>query len=177
MRQAIARDPLNPRSYRMLGNALFSLRRYDDSMAAFAHADAMDTHLSQPKLTQEAATLLAQGHADEALRICRKGDDWFDHQCMAIAYHALGRQPEAEQQLAKVREVLGDSGAYNYAVITAQFGRPDEALRWLQTAYTLKDPGLSELPTDPFLDPIRGRPEFQSLMAQLGFDANPPISR
>ena len=43
------------------------------------------------------------------------------------------------------------------------------ALQWLQTAYRLHDPGLIELKIDPALDPLRGTPDYDKLVRQLGF--------
>jgi hypothetical protein len=42
-------------------------------------------------------------------------------------------------------------------------------LRWLQTAYQLRDPGLIELKVDPALDPIRAAPDYQALVRAMGF--------
>jgi hypothetical protein len=61
--------------------------------------------------------------------------------------------------------------AYQYAQIYAQWGRPADALRWLETAYVLKDSGLNEIKVSPFLDPVRNLPEFIDIERRLDFPA------
>jgi hypothetical protein len=41
--------------------------------------------------------------------------------CLALAYHKLGRQADAESALARFKATDGDSGAYGYAIIYAQW--------------------------------------------------------
>ncbi|MGH8199402.1 MAG: TPR end-of-group domain-containing protein [Steroidobacteraceae bacterium] len=52
----------------------------------------------------------------------------------------------------------GDSGAYDYATIYAQWGQVAKALDWLDTAVRLRDSGLVELKAEPDLDPLREEP-------------------
>lgn len=49
------------------------------------------------------------------------------------------------------------------------WGQSAEALKWLETAFRLRDPGLGNLKTDPMLDPIRGHPQFKAIEQQLKF--------
>jgi hypothetical protein len=64
---------------------------------------------------------------------------------------------------------MGDTGAYDYAEIYAQWGDGTNALVWLKAAYKLRDTGLATLRTDPLLDPIRGSPEFADIERRLNF--------
>jgi hypothetical protein len=63
---------------------------------------------------------------------------------------------DAEAEIAKFRAWSGDSGAYQYATIYAQWGNFSTALEWLETALRLRDPGLISDENDPLMDPIRG---------------------
>jgi len=55
------------------------------------------------------------------------------------------------------------------AAASVQAGEPAEALRWLQRAHERRWPWLvAVLPADPRLDPLRGEPAFQALIARLG---------
>ncbi|MGE0453350.1 MAG: winged helix-turn-helix domain-containing protein [Vicinamibacteria bacterium] len=55
------------------------------------------------------------------------------------------------------------------AVASIQAGQPAQALRWLERAYERRWPWLvATLPVDPRLDPLRGEPAFQALLARLG---------
>lgn len=68
-----------------------------------------------------------------------------------------------------MRKEQGDLLAYQYAQSAAQCGSPQEAIRWMETAYRLHDAGLWDIRTDPMLDPIRGAPEFKKIFEQLNF--------
>jgi hypothetical protein len=64
---------------------------------------------------------------------------------------------------------LGDDAAYQFATIYAQWGDRPQALQWLETALRMRDPGLINLNTDPLMDPLRGEPRFQKVLAELKF--------
>src|SRR6476661_2775855 len=63
----------------------------------------------------------------------------------------------------------GNTLAYQYAMIYAQWGNRAKALEWLETALRLRDPGLVYLKTDPLMDPLRKEPRFQAVMRELKF--------
>jgi hypothetical protein len=63
----------------------------------------------------------------------------------------------------------GDTAAYQYAAIYAQWGNRAKALEWLETALRLRDSGLEALKTDPLLDPLRQEPRFQAIERELKF--------
>jgi TolB-like protein/DNA-binding winged helix-turn-helix (wHTH) protein/Tfp pilus assembly protein PilF len=169
LRRAVTLDPVNPRPYRNLANALYYARRFDEAERAFQRADALESHPSGPKLAMEANLHLAEGNPQAAVKICASGESWADAQCLAIAYHALGQPAKAAAQLAQLQKSLGDHGAYNYADVYAQWGETAQALHWLETAYALHDSGLSEMRTDPFLDPIRNTAIFKDIEEKLHF--------
>jgi len=169
LRHAVALDPLRASVYRNLASALTYARRYDEALEAFRYYTKLKPHPSHAEQLILGIIYLAKGDAAAAQAIFTGNDGFFDNTYLAIAYHALGRQPEAAQRLARAQQQDGNSGAYNYADVYAQWGQPAEALHWLQTALTLRDPGLTELRTDPFLDPIRATPEFQDIERQLHF--------
>jgi tetratricopeptide (TPR) repeat protein len=170
-RRAISMDPLNPTAYQRLGQALYWTGHFDAALEAYGHANAVEQHPSRLNMSWIAFALLAKGDAAGAERICAAGTGWSDDEALAIAYHALGRQAEAEARLAKFQKAFGDRAAYQYAQIYAQWGRPADALRWLETAYVLKDSGLNEIKVSPFLDPVRSLPEFIDIERRLDFPA------
>jgi hypothetical protein len=49
-------------------------------------------------------------------------DFWQNQWCVAMVYDKLGRRTDAEGELAKVKSVLGDGAAYQYATIYSQWG-------------------------------------------------------
>jgi len=66
----------------------------------------------------------------------------------------------------------GDTAAYQYSTIYAQWGDIPKALEWLESAMRLRDPGLSLLKSDPLLDPLRTEPRYQSIERELKFPSD-----
>ena len=89
--------------------------------------------------------------------------------CLALAYHKLGRQADAETALARFKALQGNAGAYGYATIYAQWGNTSKALEWLETGLQLRDANLILLKTDPLLDPLRKEPRFKAIERELNF--------
>ena len=93
------------------------------------------------------------------------------HGCLALAYHSLGGRREADRELEALRALDGDSGAYHYAEIYAQWGEPAAALRWLTSAERLRIPDLVWLKEDRQLEPIRNESAFKAIEQRLNFPA------
>jgi tetratricopeptide (TPR) repeat protein len=100
---------------------------------------------------------------------CETKPDYWANQCLAVIYDKLGRHADAETELSKLKAAQGDAEAYQYATIYAQWGNLPKALKWLETAMRLRDPGLVELKTDPLLDPLLQEPRFQAIERELNF--------
>jgi tetratricopeptide (TPR) repeat protein len=94
---------------------------------------------------------------------------WPRDHCLALAYHRLGRRRDAESALKRLQADSGDAAAYQYAEIYAQWGKLDDSVKWLRTAYELRDPGLVILNNDIFLEPIHGHAEFERIRTALRF--------
>lgn len=71
--------------------------------------------------------------------------------------------------MQRLKEQEGEGGAYQYAQIHAQWGEPEAAMKWLEKAVELKDPGLIEMKADPLLDPLRNVDQFKDLVAAQHF--------
>jgi tetratricopeptide (TPR) repeat protein len=166
-RQAAALDALSSNTYTELAWMFWLARQYDDALAALRHAQQVAPAGSPQPAGEKGYIDLMKGEPAVAQRDCAGEGDVFQNMCLAMAYHALGRKADAIAQVDKVRAVAGDNAAYNYAQIYAQWGDFADALHWLATAYTLRDPGLKYIKADPTLDPIRGKPEFQDVVRRM----------
>jgi TolB-like protein/cytochrome c-type biogenesis protein CcmH/NrfG len=168
-RRAVVLDPLARRSYSLLGRALYSARRYEEAVGAFAEVLRLDPDY-KATYTEQGLAYYGLGDLQSARVSCEsKPDYWFSQQCLAVIYDKLGRHADAEAVLSKLKAALGDSGAYQYATIYAQWGNRAQALEWLETALRLRDPGLENLKTVPLLDPLRKEPRFQAIERELRF--------
>jgi TolB-like protein len=168
-RRAVKLDPLNGWAHQFLGTALLVSRRYEAALAALMDAETVDPeNASSPGYRGMAYYLL--GDLEQARSSCETEAAGESTQlCLAIVYHRLGRHPDAEAALAKLRASMGDARAFHYAEIYTQWGRPTQALESLDTAVRLRSPWLERLKTDPLLDPLRKEPRFQAVMRELKF--------
>jgi TolB-like protein/DNA-binding winged helix-turn-helix (wHTH) protein len=165
--QAAALDPLTASTYIDLASAYLAARRYDDALAATRRAAILGD--DQDARTMGKFIVLDNGDTKSALSICAAETVWEDNFCLAIADHAAGRSADAAFELNKLRALLGDTGAYQYAEIYAQWSRPSDALHWLQAAYRLHDSGLAGLKSDSLLEPIRQTPQYREIERRLNF--------
>ena len=171
VRRATVLDPLNAWSYSDLSAALWMARRYDEALAAYQ--DSLALRPTDPHwLADGSMFYYALGDFEKMRTVC-EGVEQADIQnyqdCLALAYHKLGRPTDAASALARFKALEDDAGAYGYAQIYAQWGDTKEALKWLETALRLRDRNLIGLKTDPLLDPLRKESRFQAVMRELKF--------
>jgi TolB-like protein/DNA-binding winged helix-turn-helix (wHTH) protein len=183
-RRAAALDPLNDNSYTYLSGALLSARRYDEALAAYQDGLSLRSkdptwpavsHVNQ-LWNRGQLIYYALGDFEKMRALCEGvGQAVKDIQvqdCLALAYHKLGRQADAETALARFKALEGNAGAYGYATIYAQWGNTPKALEWLETALQLRDPQLRFLKSDSLLDPLRQEPRFKAIERELKFPSN-----
>jgi TolB-like protein/tetratricopeptide (TPR) repeat protein len=171
-RRAVSLDPQNAFRYGVLGAVFSYARRYDEALTAYEHVKAL-----RPEYRgigwQEAMALLASGKTEQARQTCESPGASMDeddrHQCLALAYHYLGRQKDAERELIRFQTLDGDSAAYSYACVHAQWGDVTGALQWLTKAEKLRDPLLWLLKVDWRLDPLRNEGAFKAVVARMNF--------
>jgi TolB-like protein/uncharacterized protein (DUF486 family) len=167
-RRAVVLGPLARASHLGLGRTLYVARRYEEALAALAKV-SLDPAYKDTNVFRGFA-YYALGDLQSARALCETHPDYWGNQyCLAVTYDRLGRHADAEAELAKMKAVVGDTAAYQYATIYAQWGNRAQALEWLETALRVRDPGLELLKTDPLLDPLRQEPRFQGIERQLKF--------
>jgi len=169
LRRAVVLDPLNPHSHEALAEALYYGRRYQETVAAATEAISLDSDYARAYGYRGLARY-GLGDFERARSSCEaKPAYWISQWCLALTYEKLGARAEAEARLAKFKAENGDVSAYQYATIYAQRGNALEALKWLDTAMRVRDPGVVYLKTDPLMDPLREEPRFQAVMRVLKF--------
>ncbi len=168
-RRAVVLDPLARASHSVLGRTLYVAHRYQEAVAALAEVLSLDPDYRETYAFRGFA-YYGLGDLQSARASCEtQADYWGNQYCLAVTYDRLGRHADAEAELAKMKAVVGDTAAYQYATIYAQWGNQAQALEWLETALRVRDPGLELLKTDPLLDPLRKEPRFQAIERELKF--------
>jgi TolB-like protein/Tfp pilus assembly protein PilF len=169
LRRAVVLDPMERASHRLLADALIDARQYDAAIAAAQDALAIDPR-DPYTLGLLGTAYYVLGRFERARESCvDQPDYWLIQQCLVLVYDKLGRPTDADAALRKLKDLEGDSAAYQYAEIFAQRGDPNQALAWLETALRLRDPGLYSIKTDPLLDPLRKELRFQAIERALKF--------
>jgi TolB-like protein/Flp pilus assembly protein TadD len=160
-------DPLSVNAWGQFGRILFMAHRFDEAAEALHHAAAVGDGLHLAYVGLLGGVLIMQNHPEAARNLCAAAANIEEKEVLAIADRKLGRDAEAEANLAKLRSDQGDAGAFSYAEIYAQWGQTSTALDWLEKAEQLRDPGMAELGIDPMLDPIREQPRFKAILTRL----------
>jgi TolB-like protein/tetratricopeptide (TPR) repeat protein len=163
--RAVRLDGQNYRVRDGLVENLLAARRYSEALIAAEDAKALRS--DGRHLVQRMPLLhLALGQPELARQQCESPARHF---CLALALHALGNTKAAEVELEKLKVLDGDSGAYEYAEVYAQWGDKKSALQWLSRAEQLRDLGLAWLKADWELDPVRNEPAFKALEKRMNF--------
>ncbi|HEV2229552.1 MAG TPA: winged helix-turn-helix domain-containing protein, partial [Steroidobacteraceae bacterium] len=167
-RRAVQLSPLDPQNYGWLAQGLEEARRYDEAIAVLNEAIVLALASDPFMHARLGITYYKLGNFERAREECEIRRELPDAQmCLAITYEKLGRHRDARVELAKLRASAGDTGAYLYAAIHTQWGRPAEALEWLNLAMRLRAPDLIVLKIDPLMDPLRKEPRFQAIEREL----------
>lgn len=98
-----------------------------------------------------------------------RADDLNRQTAQGIAAARSRDLAKASQTIADLKQILGDTGSYQYAQIHAQSGDKEAAFADLNVVLLARDPGLIYAKTDPFLDPIRDDPRYPALIRKLNF--------
>ncbi|MFM5929323.1 MAG: TIR domain-containing protein [Novosphingobium sp.] len=167
--KAIRLDPLDPSVFKTKGQVHIALGQWDDAIAASRkaleinpkrstlHGNIGDALLAQGKLDEAAAEYAAESFVPTSLPgkaaiAMRKGD-----------------RPAAEKALADLIAQTGDNSLYQQGQVLAQWGRTADAIRTLEAAWDMRDPGLLLAYTDPMLKPLENEAGFKSLLGKLHF--------
>jgi TolB-like protein/DNA-binding winged helix-turn-helix (wHTH) protein/Flp pilus assembly protein TadD len=167
-RRAVLLDPLNRNSHDLLARVFDVAGRYQDEIAAFRHAKALDPAYAP---LDEWSPYYMLGNYQGAREICeRKPERWDSLMCLAISYEKLGRHADAEVELAKFKAINPKQDDwYQYAEIYAQWGDIAKALSCLDAALRVRHVALDYLKTDALFDPLRKEPRFQAIERELRF--------
>ena len=173
MKRAVELDPVSPMFQAELGGVYMVARRYDEAIEQLRNTIETDPEFYWAHrflgLALELKGATAQAIA-EYHRAFEVSDDPVVLAFLAHAEAKIGRQNEARQILARLTEAAKTRyvPAYAFAVIHLALGEKDQALDWLEknardhaAAYSLL------IKVDPYLDPLRGEPRFETLVSAI----------
>ncbi|MCC6651082.1 MAG: protein kinase, partial [Candidatus Eisenbacteria bacterium] len=165
--QALALDPLSANNVLNRGRMLAWARRDADAEPVVRRALELSPEISSG-WAQLAWTLLYQGRTTEAAaagsKEARRGYQlWFE----CSLQHLQGDAAASDRSLQELLG-LGEHWGFQIAMVYAVRGEHDEAFRWLERSYELRDAGLSIGTLCPQLAPLHTDPRWLPFLKRVG---------
>jgi adenylate cyclase len=172
-KRAIELDPLSLFASACLAWDYLAARSYDESARQFRKTLELDESYYFGHLGL-AHALEMKGETNEAIAELNKamtlGDETNPLAHLGYTFARLGKQAEARAILTKLTEMAKTRYVleYNLALVHIGLGENDVAITLFETAYREHAGGnLVHLKVDPFLDPLRGNPRFETLVTKV----------
>jgi tetratricopeptide (TPR) repeat protein len=111
---------------------------------------------------------LLEGKVADALATARLMEvEGFRLPHIAMAEHTLGHAKESQQALDDAITHHEQAFAYPIALAYAWRAEKDQALEWLERAYTQRDISLWVIMVDPLLASLSGDPRYKALLRKM----------
>jgi serine/threonine-protein kinase len=165
-------DPLSPIIATNTGSHLYMQHRYDDAIKQLrkvleTNPNFIPAHFflglaySQRGKFQEAITEL------EAIERASGRPTWISTG-LASVYARAGQRVKAESKLQEATASGCYVSPYRRAIVYAELGDKETALKWLEQAREEHDNLLVYMNVEPSFDSLRGEPRFHSLLKRVG---------
>ena len=169
-KRAHEEEPLSVNHLHNLAWVYYCMRRYDDALREWENALELDPDFFWARIIPPLAYSQKGMHGEAIERhsknLASGGGDPDADIWLALFHTRAGRKEQARKILAKAR---GEAAPVWMAFLQAKLGNLDEAFRWLDEAYGLRDSDLLWLKTSPDSDPLRSDPRFQDLLRRMNF--------
>jgi TolB-like protein/Tfp pilus assembly protein PilF len=173
MRRALELDPLSVIINADVGTILCSAGRYDDAIEQLRKTLEMDPDFYYAHWNLGQALEL-KGHTAQAMAEYEKAstldDDPLPLALLGRLYGKVGRKDDALKILARLHDAAKERyvSPYDFAMIHMGLGEKDEAIRLLEQAYNEHSGyDIAFIRSDPLLNPLRGEPRFEALVAKV----------
>src|SRR5215469_5007040 len=173
-KRAIELDPLSPVINLDLGRTLMMARRYDEAIAQLRKTLEIDPTFFYARFNLGIALQL-NGDVPAAIAEYTKAQQLADNNLgarvlLAITKTQSGDKDAAARMLAEPEELSRHRSVHPYwrALLYLSLENRDEAIRWLEQAIAEHDGlNIAWIKVDPFLDPLRGDPRFETLVQKV----------
>jgi serine/threonine protein kinase/tetratricopeptide (TPR) repeat protein len=172
LKKAKALDPLSQPINSSVGLQLYFARQYDSAIQQFKETLDLDPNFVPAQHALEAA-YAQSGMFREAVGERQKVLTLSGNPDLAAAigedYRKSGYAGVLESSLEGLKEVSKQRyvSPYSIAQIHARLQAKDQALAWLEQAFSERDSQLTYVKVDPAFDEIRSDPHFQQLLQRL----------
>jgi adenylate cyclase len=173
-RRAVALDPISAPAYNSLSAVYANAGRLPEAEAAARRALQIAPGRPGTSANLGFALLLQKRFEEASAAFEAEPVEWGRLTGRSLVLAMTDKRAPARRELAAFQSKFGDRASYQYAQIEAQLGDKEAALRWLENARRVHDPGyLGGVLIDPMLDPLRGDPRFEALVNLAGFERKP----
>jgi tetratricopeptide (TPR) repeat protein len=168
-RRANESDPLDP--IVLENRARFEGLSSNLEAACEAHRRALELSPGMTAVHSSLGLLYVQrGMGEEGIAEIQKEAAAGYRECaLAIAYHMLGRHQESDGALARLR-AEGEHWGFQFATALAIRGETDEAFRWLERSYELRDSGVVFAKMNPHLIGLHSDPRWPRFLKKIGLE-------
>jgi serine/threonine-protein kinase len=175
--RAVKSDPLSLAYRANLAEAYIGAGRFEDAEAACGEALELkpDFWVAHEILGR---IYLYQGRLDEARASWERwgehapASDDFRLWSSAIIEHSAGNTSAADAALADYERRYGEEDPLSCAVIHGWRGETDEAFKWFEKAYAVRDPGMAGLKVTGYLRSLHTDPRWNVLLKKIGLSTD-----
>jgi TolB-like protein len=164
---ALARDPLDAKSFFAVGELQFQRGHFAEAEAAYRRA--LDIHRTFPWAHVSIGLVrLARGERATALDAINQEPIELGKQFgLVVAYHVLGRPADSDAALNGLLADGAKGNAFMIAQAYAYRGQLNDAMHWLERAYAEKDPFLFYAKVELSLTPLGSSPRFKEFLRKM----------
>jgi len=116
-----------------------------------------------------------KGQYEQAVALLQKGISLAptrteSQAALAGTYARMGKANEARKILRRLQGLPPTQfvSPMSVAAVYCALGDKDHAFQWLEKAIDQHDASVSDIPSMPFVDPLRGDPRFRDLLKRIG---------
>lgn len=162
-------DPINPISFRSIGNGYYQAGRYDEAIDAFGYALGLSPNYRSIYTRMGYSYMLSGDLAAAEAAFIKAEIPVRRLPGLAMLARRKGDTKTAETLLEELIATKGDKSHYQYAQIYADWGETENALNALERAYALRDGGMVLMYSDPLLRPLYNEPRFITIAKKMKF--------
>ncbi|GAB4327216.1 MAG: hypothetical protein Kow0074_22420 [Candidatus Zixiibacteriota bacterium] len=169
LRDAVRLDPLNPISHLYQARVLLAARLYEDALNSYTQALELSPNMTGAH-GMRAAVLYLQGKFDEALAESHLEKSTGYRACtQAIVFEAMGQHDKSTAALNALNE-QGPQWGIQIALAHAVRREFDNAFRWLERSFELRDAGISVVKTNPIFETLYDDPRWSKFLKRVGLE-------
>lgn len=153
------------------GQYLLHSGRVDEALNSLRKTMELEPNFWMPHL-YAASAYIEKGMYTEAIAESRKELELTGGNVIPFGTYALAKSGRRDEARAALKELLKLSATkhvppYNIALIYNALDEQDNALKWLEKGYELRDPNMTFLKVEPKWNNLRAEPRFIDLMQRM----------